>query len=420
MNILSVNDHYPPHHVGGAEITTHITDRMMTRRGHLVHVLTTYPCVPTESPIDVAKVSWVKRRETGLPILSLLADFYLTPLRMAWRILRILRRERIDVIHATNGMAALSVWYATRISNNMPPAVLSLVSYLHVCPFGDLLYSRQGVPCENLTHLKNCIRLRTGKVKGIVLHLFALFQKLNAALLKKSTECFDSFIARSNELRAIHIERSALHQEQCEVVYPSLLERSFRSVSGRPIEARSANGTRNVLYVGRLAWQKGILVLSEAMKIVWKAFPDTQLIVVGTGPLTDYFQTLIESSEMEKVSLVGFVAMEEVWRYYEIADVVVVPSVWREPFGRVALEAMSLGKPVVASNIGGLKEVVGDCGILVQPDNAEELSQGIMRALSEEALRNRLASEGPRRVADLFGENRSTTQVESIYSRAVR
>ncbi len=161
----------------------------------------------------------------------------------------------------------------------------------------------------------------------------------------------------------------------------------------RPRRARS--GDLRVGYVGRLEDHKGVHVLIDAIARV----PDAALTIVGDGPararLEDRTQALGLS---ERVTFTGFVDPDELPDRYATFDVVVVPSLptprWAEQFGRVAVEAMAAGVPVIASDMGELPSIVRDAGVLVPPDDAAALSVALDRLASDGELRSRLAAAG--------------------------
>jgi glycosyltransferase involved in cell wall biosynthesis len=140
-----------------------------------------------------------------------------------------------------------------------------------------------------------------------------------------------------------------------------------------PAEVGSPEEPPHVLYVGRLSEEKGIRELVEATRGIPR-------VIVGGGPL----RALVPDA-------VGFVAPSMLGAYYERAAVVVCPS-HREGYGVVAREAMAYGRPVVASAVGGLVDVVenGVTGILVPPRDPKALRAAIERFLEDSELRHRL------------------------------
>jgi starch synthase len=108
----------------------------------------------------------------------------------------------------------------------------------------------------------------------------------------------------------------------------------------------------------------------------------------------------------------------DTWTYYPAGDVTVVPSL-TEPFGLVAIEAMACGKPVIASRVGGLQEIVVDrvTGLLVPPGDPIALAGAIRELLGHPAEAARMGEEGRRRYEALFSQERMTERWEAHYER---
>lgn len=155
-----------------------------------------------------------------------------------------------------------------------------------------------------------------------------------------------------------------------------------------------------VLFAGRLAREKGVLELIEAAE-------GLNLVVVGDGPLRDRVPNVR-----------GFVRREELARLYGRAAVVACPSL-REGFGVVCLEAMAHGRPVVASAVGGLLDLVvdGETGLLVPPGDVAALRSALQRLLGDRELRSRLGEAGRRRAAERFSWDAVTRQTVELYAR---
>jgi phosphatidylinositol alpha-mannosyltransferase len=157
------------------------------------------------------------------------------------------------------------------------------------------------------------------------------------------------------------------------------------------------DGRLNVLFVGRLDKRKGFPHLLRAFELVQQTVPAAQLIVVGAFSPEEAqpYQRMAEEQQMD-VHFVGRVSDEELACYYQTADVVCFPSTGGESFGIVLLEAMASGRPVVASNIAGYREVLrhGVEGLLVPPKSDGALVAALVRLLSDESLRRRLGEAG--------------------------
>jgi len=170
--------------------------------------------------------------------------------------------------------------------------------------------------------------------------------------------------------------------------------------SGRPEVGTPAAGGAGlrVGYVGRLEAHKGVSVLVDAVAAV----PEVSLEIVGDGPERDALASQITRLGLGgRVRISGFTSPEELPAVYRRFDVLAIPSLetpgWIEQFGRVAVEAMASGVPVVASDSGSLPEVVGDAGLLVPPGDAVALAEALRGLAADPARRAALSSRARER-----------------------
>lgn len=155
----------------------------------------------------------------------------------------------------------------------------------------------------------------------------------------------------------------------------------------QPGESRATDAERiTVGFLGRLVPEKGVDVLLRALRHA----PTLHARFAGTGPLAEQLHArATELGVAERVDLVGAVAPDAVVDFYRSVDVVAIPSLstpsWTEQFGRVAIEAMACGVPVVASDAGALPDVVAGAGIVVPEDDAVALAAALGEAAGPRA-----------------------------------
>jgi spore coat protein SA len=166
---------------------------------------------------------------------------------------------------------------------------------------------------------------------------------------------------------------------------------------------------KRILYAGRIIPVKGVLELVEAFALVYREIPESRLFLYGAsdnfrrdGPLTPYERQVRGRAARlpaGTVQFMGYVPNQEMGAHYVQADVAVFPSIWKESFGMVALEAMRCGTPVVASRRPGFEEVVipGETGLLVDdPTDIPALAEAILRVLRDPDLARRMGEAGYR------------------------
>jgi glycosyltransferase involved in cell wall biosynthesis len=188
----------------------------------------------------------------------------------------------------------------------------------------------------------------------------------------------------------------------------------------RRTELAKAAYARPVIFtVGRHVYYKGFDVLIRALRAV-----DAELWIGGRGPMTDDFRAAAqEAGVAERVRFLGFIPDPELVAYYDACDIFCMPSTERaEQFGLVQLEAMHLGKPVVATRLGtGVEYVTIDevTGLLVEPGSEAGLAHALNRLLADNALRARLGEAARQRVADVFSVRQMIDKTEALYRRLV-
>ncbi len=156
-----------------------------------------------------------------------------------------------------------------------------------------------------------------------------------------------------------------------------------------PIDRKS----KLITYVGRLEKAKGIDYLIRAIPEIAKQCP-VSLAIAGDGSYKKELQDLVARLHLQKdVSFLGYKNRSELYDLYTRSALVVVPSVWPEPFGKVGIEAMSVGRPVIASDVGGIPEwlVNGKTGYLVRPENSEEIAQKALKLLTNPGLLRKMS-----------------------------
>jgi glycosyltransferase involved in cell wall biosynthesis len=175
-----------------------------------------------------------------------------------------------------------------------------------------------------------------------------------------------------------------------------------------------------ILFIGTLEPRKNLHRLVEAYALLLDRRPDIPDLVLAGAlevPTHDLLSGPVSLAKaIDRVRLTGYVTDEERQRLYREASMLVLPSL-EEGFGIPALEAMTIGVPVVVSNRGALPQVVGDAGILVEPEDAHALASAIERVLDDSALRRRMVHEGLARAAE-FTWAKSADRLYEAYRNA--
>jgi len=177
-----------------------------------------------------------------------------------------------------------------------------------------------------------------------------------------------------------------------------------------------------VLSVGRLVPQKGIEYLIQAVPNVAWRHPETKFAIVGEGWYRDHLQYLAGTTgQAWRINFTGFIPDHELIALTMSADVLVMSSIY-EPFGIVALEGMAAGVPVVASQVGGLAEIIehDKTGILVHPRNPDSISWGINNVLSNRDHARWLAENAKEKIQKTYSWEAIAKKTVKLYKEVVR
>ncbi len=299
-----------------------------------------------------------------------------------WRIVRLLRREQVALLHTHTSKAGFLGRLAGRLSGT--PAVVHT-------PHGHIFYGYYG-------------RALTA--------LFVALERVAAPLA-------DRIVVLTEQEMLDHLERRIGRREQFVVIPSGVDLETIRARAPAREEARRRLGVADdsllVVGVGRLVPIKGFDVLVRALPAIARAAPAARLTLVGDGP--DRAALVTEARALgvaNRLELAG--AHTEVAPFLAAADLLVAPS-RNEGQGKSLVEAMALGLPVVAARVGGIPAVVedGETGRLVPPDDPPALAGAVTQLLADPELRRRMGAAGRRR-AEQFSLRVMEARLLSLYS----
>jgi len=258
---------------------------------------------------------------------------------------------------------------------------------------------------------------------------------------KTAIEMADAVIAVSEETKQDVLNHFDVDKDRIKVIYNGINLQEYVVTNESSTLDRYGIDKRKpyVLFVGRITRQKGIIHLVNAIKHI---DPDTQIVLCAGAPDTKEIEKEMEDSvnEVKKqrsnvIWIAEMLPKNEVIQLYSHADVFCCPSIY-EPFGIINIEAMACETAVVASAVGGIKEVVveGETGILIQleqqkeapfepvhPDQfSKDMAVAINSLVRNKELRTSMAKNGRKRVEEFFDWAAIAKQVEELYKSLIK
>jgi len=380
LKIALCSDWFYPR-IGG--VTSHIVGLAieLTKQGHEVQIITTENGVRNCSNSPFSSIYRISVSEVARLVPS---STIVIPPNPA-KIREVLQRECFDVVHGHHAFTPTSLLSIQAAKKLGTPTVLTN----HTISFAP----RKGYFWVPLS--------------------FALFP-------------FKMYIGRAD--RVISVSSAAadfighfVDRERIIVVPNGVDIHRFNHVGNDARLAYVSDASKSVptaLYVGRLAYSKGVHVLIRAMPRVLKEVPDAQLLIAGDGLMRGYLEYLIGRLSLnDHVKLLGFIPDEALPKLYHSCDVFVLPSLCCEAFGIALLEAMASGKPIVASRAGGIPEVIrnGVTGVLVNKGDLDSISREVIRLMIDKRFAKTLGQNARRVVETKYSWPIVAAQVESIY-----
>jgi len=359
MNIGIITNFYPPFVRGGAEQVAWRTAEELYRRGHRVFVVSTKRF---ESPTDIAYPIVDRRAETVYRFFPFnfyhIVDAYkhAFPLRAAWtavdlwnpmpsRVLRgILKQERPDVM-ITHNLKGIGMQTASEIRCQGIYHIHTLHDVQLSVPSGLLMYGREK------TFLNNPISRW-------------MYEKVTKSIFQSP----QIVLSPSRFLASLYHERGFFPKSRMEILPNPTPDMQV------PIRPARQAGPIRLLFAGQLEKHKGILMLLDLLE---KLSVPSELHIAGEGTLAK--QISKRAAADKRVVYHGFISFEYLLKLFDICDATVVPSLCYENSPTVISDSFLAGVPVIASDIGGIGELVqeGSNGLLVLPGNKEALAAAI-------------------------------------------
>lgn len=382
MKVLFVSEYYPPKVMGGGEINLAQVAKGLAEAGVEVAVLTAhFPGLVREETQNGVRI--YRQLQTGATPQSLAANvkrLFSFPRSVTVEVQRLAAAWQPDCIH----FIGTSLIAAPQLRSLKKPFFATIESYPALCPKGDRLFQgkKECTTQCNLRTFLSCQRRSSefGKMKN------SWYLKYNPLFLGITYRYYRQLRRALKACRLIaistYVQKLLLQHGHHSVVIPNAFDaapflRARAKTKKSALTKTDTTRKPTVLYVGALLASKGPQILLEAARGI-----NCRCVFYGQGRLKDDLQKKIVAYGLD-AEVFPPQPYEKMPEIYAKADVVVFPSLWPEPFGRISFEAMAAGKPIVASSTGAIPEIVGDRGVLVKPGDSKDLRVALARALHE-------------------------------------
>ncbi|RAP52609.1 MAG: hypothetical protein BZ138_02925 [Methanosphaera sp. rholeuAM270] len=367
MKICFMSNLYPPNILGGAEIVVEKMANAMTERGHEVIVITTSPDdsqhILERNNIKVYQLNTTRLYPTykqtepqGLkkPFWHIFDLWNGNTLKS---IERILIDEEVDIVHVNN-FKGLSLSCFKAGKNLNIPVVYESHDFSLICPRANLirgnntLCQKRNIICNEYVNVQR--RLLNSNVDVLISPSQFMIDKFN----------------ENNFFNNVHCVKIPL------------------GVEYTPMKTEKSYDTIDITYIGTLGKHKGVDTLIHAFKKIDDE--NVALHIIGKGNDEDEFKELAEDDS--RIFFHGFVDNKNILRYYEMTNMLVVPSICYDNSPLVIYESFSTSTPVIGSDIGGIPELIKDDynGYLFEAGNCDSLKEKLVKVISDKELLKKL------------------------------
>jgi glycosyltransferase involved in cell wall biosynthesis len=387
---------------------SHSATQIIKGLKHRGHEVVVYCCNPEGEEIDAFDTRVLRYQE----------DFPKIPRKAMNTTIesRVSEFEEFDIVHS---YLMRTIPAITTIGSRGVSTVVTLNAYGGICPKNDLRFLGRS-PCHRNGPLRcaacglqerienpvgdnrlgQALRVAYNPVKRI-----RQLRWINRGMA--DIEYISKFHALSSHVKHKYVEFGV--DENSIRVIPNILDDRFRVAHGS-----NFTSPYDILHVGQLHQHKGVdRLIPIVARLRAEHGIDASLTVVGDGERREYIRNQMDEYGVAgHVTLRGHVKYTNLPEVYASHDLFLYPGEWDEPFGRVFLESMAAGTPIVATDVGATREIIGGAGTIVKNDT-DELLEGLAETLDPDTLR-RYSEEAGRRITD-YERSEIIQQFESLY-----
>lgn len=363
MKILQINGcHYRR---GGADVVYLNTGALLEERGHEVNYFSQSHSNNLDNHDSNYQVEKTDYFSGGIIKRILAVPRFLYSFDAMRKLNKLIDDKNPDIahIHTYKGSLTASILHVLKRRNI--PVVMTLHDYGLLCPH-NLFLDGKGRVCTRCVDSNNSFNSVIHRCNrgSLYLSFISWIEYFFHSKFIPFDKYFDKFISVSRFNAEIHVK----HLKNSEMVghiynfFPNLKAVEVSEAAGGPY-----------VYAGRLSDEKGLITLVEAWALV-----DRKMVlnIIGEGPVRTQLETLCTELGIKNINFLGFMGKNELYEQLKAASFVIVPSEWYENNPLAIIEAYAHGKPVIASSIGGISEIVEDgrTGFLFVPGSVSQLA----------------------------------------------
>jgi glycosyltransferase involved in cell wall biosynthesis len=412
LRILITTDSFPPL-CGGSGWSTWELARGLTARGHDVAVVKVDAMSRVTGVFDGrfegVRVTNFARDVMNVPVVRNIVKNEALWGSLSSYLTDRIKKDDVDIVHAQHVMTTVASIRAGAATST--PVVATVRDYWPVCYWSDLIYDPAGrelCPACTVGNMRRCVRPRS---RGIPLAGWSVIPYMRANLRRKRQTLAkaDAVIAVSHAIGADLRQRAPELASTPLYTIPNPVDMTrldaVREQAPRPLEGPY------VLYAGKLAVNKGVQFLIQAMQDSGVRWP---LVVAGDGPLRGSLAAEGTARGLD-VRELGWISREDTWAWMRHATMLAFPSYGPESLSRVLIEASALGVPIAAMDTGGTRDIVkpGETGLLSL--SPEGFGHDLARLAGDERLRAALGVAARADARARFSTDSVVGRIEQVY-----
>lgn len=395
MNILYYCDEYPPARNGGIGTVVKLVAEAMAQRGHCVYVAGKYWEGGESKTIEVINGVTVIRWHKGS--------------------------------YNTIGIRCCNFGHSVRNRQNKAQRIFCRTHQLVERAIAKYHIDVVEVPdyIDDIMHYENLgvERLRFSKPMIIRVHgsvsFLCYYQNKEATFEKKIKQDREHF-SRADAIYAVsefsknYVKKYLCPEKEVEVIYNPIEDALFERTKADAVK------TSTILFLGKIAKMKGVFSLIKAFNMVASTYPEVRLKLVGNGSIGKVKQ-MVDPRFASRVEFVGFIPHDRIFDEIDSASFCVLPSYF-ETFSMAAIEVLARCKALIFTSKATGPELIedGNSGLLVDPDNIEQLAEKMSLLLDDAALRDRMALNGYEMCRRRFSTKVIVPQMEQYYLEVIQ